>query len=260
MAPGPDMGTDRDWEAWGRDDPYYGVLSSEQFRTRALSDEARRAFFDSGTQHVERVLAVIRESFAPDFAPRQSLDFGCGVGRLLIPLARASDHATGIDVSPSMLAEAARNCAAQGVGNATLLPSHDRLDGIGAGFDLVHSYIVLQHIPPSRGHGLVAALAQRVAPGGFLVLQFPHARTTSWPVNALTWLRYHFWPANALRNLVRGRPLREPPMQLHAYDLDRVLHTLRDAGFGETLRLPDSAAGDDFESTLLVARRNADAG
>jgi SAM-dependent methyltransferase len=260
MASGPDMGTDRDWEAWGRDDPYYGVLSSEQFRTRTLSDEARSAFFDSGARHIQGVLTVIRESFAPDFAPRQSLDFGCGVGRLLIPLARASDRATGIDVSPSMLAEAARNCAAQGVGNVTLLPSHDRLDGVAAGFDLVHSYIVLQHIPPARGHGLIAALAQRVAPGGFLVLQFPHARTTSWPVNVLTWLRYHFGPANAVRNLLRSRPLREPPMQLHAYDRDRVLRTVQETGFGPPRLLPDRAAGSDFECTLLVARRNAGAG
>lgn len=260
MASGTKMGTDRDWEAWGRDDPYFGVLSSEEFRTSTLSDEARRAFFVSGERHVERVLSIIRDSFAPAFVPGRTLDFGCGVGRLLIPFARTSREATGIDISPSMLAETARNCAEQGVSNVILARSNDRLDGVPAEFDLVHSYIVLQHIPPDRGHALIAALAGRVARGGFLVLQFPHSRTTSWPVNLLTWMRYRFPPLNALRNLVRRRPIGEPAMQLHAYDLARVLDTLDRAGYAAPLMLPDAAAGDDFESTLLVARRHPDAG
>lgn len=260
MAPRPDMGTDRDWETWGRNDPYYGVLSSEEFRTHTLSDEARREFFASGDRHVERVLSIIRDTFIPDFAPLACLDFGCGVGRLLIPFARVSAQATGVDVSPSMLVEAEKNCSERGVANVTLLRSHNRLDGVAAGFDLIHSYIVLQHIPPRRGHALIAELAARVAAGGFLVLQFPHARTTAWPINLLTWLRYRLPPLNALRNLYRGRPAGEPPMQLHVYDLATVLGTLRRVGFGPPLTLPDAAAGGDFESTLLIARRHADAG
>lgn len=251
------MGTDRDWEAWGRDDPYYGVLSSEEFRTRTLSAENRRAFFASGEQHVERVLSAIRAMSTPEFKPRSSLDFGCGVGRLLIPLARACGQATGVDVSPSMLAEAARNCAEQAASGITLLRSEDGLEGVPSGFDLVHSYIVFQHIPPDRGHRLIAGLASRVAADGFLVLQFPHARNTGALVNALTWLRYRLPPLNALRNLLRGRPAGEPPMQMHVYDLARVLRTLSQAGFGPARQLPDAAAGRDFDSTLLVARRSA---
>jgi SAM-dependent methyltransferase len=45
------------------------------------------------------------------------LDLGCGTGRLTLPLARHVAEAVGLDPEPEMLAEAARQAAAAGVGN-----------------------------------------------------------------------------------------------------------------------------------------------
>ena len=59
-----------------------------------------------------------------------------------------------MDVSPSMLAEARRNCEAHGVANVSLVPVRRQLSGAEGEFDLVHSYIVLQHIEIRRGRDL----------------------------------------------------------------------------------------------------------
>jgi len=42
-----------------------------------------------------------------------ALELGCGTGRLLIPLARAGLHMTGLDITPSMLAVAERKLACE---------------------------------------------------------------------------------------------------------------------------------------------------
>lgn len=167
--PGADD-TDLDWEAWGARDPYFGVLTHERFRAARLDDDARHDFFRTGAQHVEHVLALCRRHVDPGFAPRRVLDFGCGVGRVAIPFARHALEVVGVDVSPSMLAEARANCAAQRCANVVLQRSDDRLSALQGTFDLVHSYIVLQHVDPARGLGIVERLIARIRPGGIGVI------------------------------------------------------------------------------------------
>src|SRR4051794_32833874 len=94
------------WERFGRVDPYYGVYSTDEFRRENLDDAALDRFFASGQEHVGRVLEAARRVAGPGFAPTSILDHGCGVGRLVVPFARGADRVVGVDVSPSMLAEA----------------------------------------------------------------------------------------------------------------------------------------------------------
>src|SRR5262249_32258537 len=67
-----EMGTDRDWERWGRQDPYFGVLSSEKFRLGNLSDQSIDDFFKSGRRSVERVLSTIHTNFDSAYRPRKA--------------------------------------------------------------------------------------------------------------------------------------------------------------------------------------------
>lgn len=250
------MGTDRDWENWGINDPYFGVLSLDCFRSGNLSEGNRVAFFLSGEEHVESLFATIRTRFNPDFAPDTSLDFGCGVGRLLIPLARRSGHATGVDVSPAMLAEVRRNCDAQGIDNVELVDSDDGLSQARGEYDIVHSHIVFAHIDPRRGHAIFESLAGKVAPGGFIAVQVLYSCNAPRPVRMLAKLRYRLPPFNALRNLLRGRPLDEPAMQLHIYHLPTLLRALNRLGFGEVLLATDGFDHGQFDSVVVIARRN----
>jgi SAM-dependent methyltransferase len=164
------MSTDKHWEAWGARDPYYGVITDPKFRSAALTPEVRDEFFRSGHAHAEHVLATIRAHLQPGFQPQRVLDFGCGVGRVLVGLARHAPDVLGIDVSPSMLAEAQRNCADQGFSNVRLALSDDELSTVDGDFDLVHSFIVLQHLELARGRHLFRQLLRRTRPGGVAAL------------------------------------------------------------------------------------------
>lgn len=165
------MSTDIEWERWGQCDPYYGVLTDPKFRSSALTAQSKQEFFDSGRIHVGYVLDMCRLYIDPAFSPKRVLEFGCGVGRLVIPFAEMAGEVTGVDVSPSMLAEAARNCNERGLDNVALVRSDETLSATSGQFDLVHSCIVLQHIDVPRGRNLFAQLVDRVQPGGIGALQ-----------------------------------------------------------------------------------------
>lgn len=224
------MGTDSDWEKWGADNPYYGVLSSPEYLNENLSEEGREKFFRSGEVFIGRILEKLQQHVRPGFAPTQALDFGCGVGRLVAALARHAGHVTGIDVSDSMLAEARANCQRLGLGNTHFLRSDDTLSKLTGEFDLIHSHIVFQHIPTAKGMVLLSRLLEHLAPGGVVALQFYHACEANPLVRLLVQLRYRIPPLNVVRNLLRGRPWNEPAMQLHVYPLPDVLKALQQAG------------------------------
>lgn len=174
------MGTDQDWIEWGKRDPYFAVLTHDEYRSENLSELNRKAFFDDGRLQVATHLTAIRKHVDDDFRPQRVLDFGCGVGRVAIALAELDSVAevVGVDISPAMLDEARRNCPEGIVHKLSLVQSDDGLTRIEGCFDLVHSSIVLQHIPVRRGLYLFARLVARVAPGGVGVFQVIFAKTS----------------------------------------------------------------------------------
>jgi SAM-dependent methyltransferase len=154
--------TDADWDRIARSDPYYGVLTDPRFRTENLTEEALAEFFRSGEGAVKQAAKRLKSRHA-DFSPASALDFGCGVGRLTRALAAMTGDAYGVDVAEAMLIEARRHAPASAAFGHEL-PER--------AFDWIMSLIVFQHIPPERGYRLLEALLQRLAPGGFVTLQF----------------------------------------------------------------------------------------
>lgn len=225
-----DSWAERTWRPFGKSDPYYGVCSHEMFRSHRMDAATRRAFFASGEEHVEEVLRTIRDTVAPDFQPRRVLDFGSGVGRLLIPLARSAESALGVDISPEMIAEAKKNCAEAGLANVEFVLSDDRLSRVDRKFDLVHSHIVIQHIPPDRGVRIFDELVSRIAPGGVGALQVTYARVAPVLRKVVHRMRRSVPLVNAIVNAAQGRPLSEPLIPMYEYDLHTLFGILQAHG------------------------------
>ena len=219
-----------EWERFGLTDPYYAVCNEETFRAARLKDASRAAFFDSGAQEVAGTLAVLRDVLRPGVAPRRALDFGCGVGRLTIPLARVAERVVGVDVSPAMLAEARRNCDAAGVTNVELVASDPDLSRVEGTVDFVHSYIVFQHVPPRLGLRTLDALLARLTPDGAGMLHFTYARRASALRRTVHALRRAAPPANWAVNVLQGRAPLTPMMGMYEYPMDEVLARLQAAG------------------------------
>jgi SAM-dependent methyltransferase len=222
--------TDADWDYYGNVDPYFGVLTNERFTRDNFDDAARQMFFDSGRRHVDAVIADIRGHLDPSYTPRRAVDFGCGTGRLTLPLARMCDSVVGVDVSPAMLEETTRNAKGAGLNNIEVVQVDDFLSKPGS-FDLVHSFIVFQHIPTVRGEEIVVGLVQSLVEGGVGVLQFTYADSSTNPPplpRRLLTRAYTMPLVYAGRNMLKKEPIRRPPMQMNRYDINRLLRILQE--------------------------------
>src|SRR6266496_1432572 len=169
--------TDADWVKLAEENPFWAVLSREEFRGADLPKEKVRAFFDTGKKQIAATFGFVKKYLQPEFQPARCLDFGCGVGRLLIPMARMCEEAVGVDVAPEMLRLCEQFCAEECITNVRLVNSDDQLTGITEDFDFVNTLIVLQHIPPERGYSLIARLIALLKIGGVGALQLTYAKS-----------------------------------------------------------------------------------
>jgi SAM-dependent methyltransferase len=222
-------GTDRDWHQWGNENPFFGVLAEPQFLNANLNDESLQEFFDSGERHVERVYSVIRNKLRPDFRAERVLDYGCGVGRLVIPFARRAQTVVGVDVSPGMLALARENCEKRAP-RAVRLIHLDELDSLDASsFDLVHSFTVFQHIPVLRGERLLQKLIALIAEGGVGAIHFTFSDTRSLFRRLGLAVRERSRLVHGVLNTMQGRPFSRPMMQMNSYSMSRIFGVLMDS-------------------------------
>jgi SAM-dependent methyltransferase len=100
------------------------------------------------------------------------LDVGCGVGRWSRLLAARGAAVTGVDLSPTMIAQARSRAVADGVADRCDFRVQDlsRLDLEGK-YDLVLGVTVLQHIlDPGALRAALAAMTAHLARGGRMIL------------------------------------------------------------------------------------------
>lgn len=225
-------GTSPDWERFGELDPYWAVLTDEKFRADRLSAGSRREFFQSGETHLDWVTEMIQTTVDPGFSPVRAVDVGCGVGRVLIPMARRWPEVVGVDVASSMLREARKNLEEAGV-KAELAPADEGLTRLTGTFDFIHSYIVLQHVPPERGEKMCAVLLGKLRPGGVAALHVSYRTPLSPRQRILRWARLRSPLVGVLGNLVKRRRASTPYMELFEYDLASIFEMFRSSGCSE---------------------------
>ncbi|MGH8269125.1 MAG: class I SAM-dependent methyltransferase [Steroidobacteraceae bacterium] len=110
------------------------------------------------------------------------LDIGCGIGRWSRLLASRGARVTGVDLSPTMIAEAERRAAASGLaGRCRFLVQDSAALEVTGSFDLIVCVTVLQHIPdPGALRSALRRMKQHLAPQGRLVvLEAAPARVAS---------------------------------------------------------------------------------
>ncbi|HJQ36316.1 MAG TPA: methyltransferase domain-containing protein [Thermoanaerobaculia bacterium] len=235
------------WDAFAAREPYFAVLTHERFLRRHFDPAAEAEFFDSGEASVSELYAILGTRVASHFAPASVLEYGCGVGRLLLPFARRATRVTGVDVSKAMLETARMHLAKAGISNVELLSSLDDRT-----FDLVNCVLVLQRLRRGEGLELLRALTRRVREGGVGVFQFPYRASISPLVSLSRKARARVPGVNALVNAMRRTSM--PFIETNPYDLNEVFAILQDAGF-------DSPHVElELDSAIVYAQRKAQLG
>jgi SAM-dependent methyltransferase len=242
--------TDRfaaEWEDLARREPHFSVL------TDAGNDVPTATFFDTGEADISALLATIA-SLLPRAAPLTSvLDFGCGAGRLTLPLARRAARVVACDLSPTMLLHARQNAERAGLHNISFMLSGELPQLAPASFDFVCSLLVLQYVPVADGYTLIARLVGLLAPGGLAALHLTVQRPGSGVRRLVRFLRTPRF-THRRRAVARGEERRPAYLQVNEYDEGVVLDVVEAAGGRVVARLA-AHDGDPAGAVLIVEKR-----
>lgn len=213
-----------DWERIGKTNPYFGVITDPKFSLENLTDELKEEFFQSGVDFVNHIIQNTGKFLASSPPFQRALEFGCGVGRLTIPLSSLATEVVAVDVSEAMLNEARKNCRQKSINNVRFSLSDSEPTWLHGAYDFVLSFIVFQHIPEKKGMELFESIVNHVSPGGIVVVHFTYGklceRVTQKVMAWLPILRYG-------ANLFRGRPLFQPLIQMNAYGLNPIFRCIQ---------------------------------
>lgn len=160
----------RDWEALGEIDPLYAILSAPDAKH---GEWDIGAFLATGEADAARIMSACGALGLPT-QRGSSFELGCGVGRITRALSPSFERSVGVDISAPMIARA-RAMNADRPSCEWVVNDAPDLSAFGDGeFDLVVSFIVLQHVPDRAViSSYLREMARILAPGGAMVVQMP---------------------------------------------------------------------------------------
>jgi len=253
--------SNKTWKIYGKKAPYFGVFGQIEYINRNLTKETLSNFFSSGGLYVEELFNIIYKKIDPDFKARKILDFGCGPGRMIIPFSKYADEVIGIDISEDMLKEAKQNCTKFNVNNASFYLSDKRLKCIESQqFDLVHSFIVLQHLNIKKGEEIIKILINSIANEGIGVLHityfdnFPNRKIINYFRFRIpfSWFIFRFF-----HSIKMAKPFHwYPQMQMNNYNLNRLFELLQKNNFKEVFSIFTNH--HDYWGVTLIFKKNED--
>src|SRR2546430_16092007 len=91
---------------------------------------------ETGYQQVAQLTRTLEAHTGSPLDSLRALDFGCGWGRLALPLAERCEHVYGLDVAPAVLREAERNAKKMNVSNVEWMDS-GKLAELSGRYELV---------------------------------------------------------------------------------------------------------------------------
>lgn len=213
------------WEFYGENDPYYAVATFDEFKSENLTEDTKKNFFDTGEGHIKNVWNLISRHFIEDFRPKNALDFGCGVGRLVVPLSSRTERITGVDISNKMLEEAKKNCEKYQINNAAFHQTDDYVKS-NEKFDFIHSFIVFQHINPKIGINLIEKMLESLDEEGIGLLHVTYFNKG----NLADWIRFKIYRDYPIVNNIKNILLRrkqDPFIPMYLYDLNNFMELLQ---------------------------------
>lgn len=231
------------WEELGKSDPYWAVLSDP---AKINNQWDLKQFYQTGINFVQ----TIDKKFSPLAHIRygQVLDFGCGPGRITQALAQKSQSAIGVDVSSTMIAEARKHNRFPAKCAYKVNPHVGLPDFASDTFDLVFSYITLQHIEPQYTLQYLTDFIRIAKPGGHILFNLPTQPPFFFRVlkacigqRGLNWLRRRYYRKSSV-------------IEMHAIPEDEMKQFFDKSNVELVATLPDDRIGMRWQSNFYLLK------
>lgn len=160
------------WEHLGKVKPHFSVLVGDLFLPENV-DKNIDFFWATGESEVDTAMNMLARHGFNELSTKTCVEYGCGVGRVTMALARRFAHVHAYDISREHLSLARRRGVEVGIANCRYhLCTENLLDPLEA-CDFFYSRIVFQHNPPPIIHQLITNTLRALTPGGIAIFQVP---------------------------------------------------------------------------------------
>lgn len=158
------------WVNFGKTEPFWSVITNENFKSHTLSEKSIENFFNTGKQHIDYLEKILNDHNMT-FKNNTVLDFGCGIGRLMKNLYPICREVYGMDVSASHLDLAKKHVPGA---NFYLVDDFEKLPEITEKPDIIYSILTLQHNRPELIKKYSKMLINMLKPSGIALLHIPY--------------------------------------------------------------------------------------
>ncbi len=163
------------WAHLGINRAHFSVITDRRFLPENLSGSIGE-FWESGKLEAESLERILARHDCFPLGAKTCVEYGCGVGRVTMSLARKFAMVHGYDISPGHLSHAEKRAKEEAIENVSLhLCSETFLDALHE-CDVFYSMIVLQHNPPPVISRLIRNALRALKSGGIAVFQAPTYR------------------------------------------------------------------------------------
>jgi len=205
-------------------------IATENYQTEEV-------FTESGQDTAQALFEALKGLYQPSW---KVLDIGCGIGRVLKPIAKHFHALVGIDVSSSMIAQS--KAWLSEYPNVTTFETSgmDLREFQDQSFNLVYSYVAFQHMPRPVLEQYLAEINRVLTPEGYLALQLPIGPYCDVPIEDTIGIRSY--PIQEITQKLRNNGLdffNPPDVHLsstnidqptdHRFHIIKKIHTIKPA-------------------------------
>ncbi len=230
--------TQKIWRAFGEQDPYWSVVTHDEFKSQNINKESIDKFYAQGQREIVKITSILkRNNKIENWSDLKNLDIveiGCGCGRITKKLARLFKKVMAIDISKGNL-EIAKQAVTDKNVEFFLMTNVDDYGKLPK-VDVVYSYIVLQHNCPPVIEYIITSMLQCLKSHGTAIFQVP------------TYKGDYQFDYNRYIN----EEIRTDMVEMHVLPQKRIFEIAYDNGCIPLEVHPDDSTGQADESRLFV--------
>lgn len=186
------------WNNFGKSEPFWSVLTYENFKKENINNEILDEFYNSGLINFN-IFEEILNRHNCTFKDKIVLDFGCGVGRLTKVCSIVSLEVYGMDISEPHL-EIAKQYDTKS--QFFLVDNLETLPNLPNKPNVITSLIVLQHARPDIIKHQVGLLLDLLEENGIALLHIPYDILNYQEItNQVNVMEMHFVPKSDILNI-----------------------------------------------------------
>ncbi len=162
------------WTRLGIDRPHHSVISGENYLPQAINPDTIERFYASGADEVAIITALLARYGFSQMDGKICIEYGCGLGRVTLDLAKLFKRVHGYDISANHLKLAAKRASERGIKNVDFhLCSAESITENLVPCDFFYSRIVFQHNPPPVIRELITTSLKSLRKRGISIFQVP---------------------------------------------------------------------------------------